>query len=53
MAMKLRKTGQLPSMLEEFFWSKNKMYEELCATCYQDQSISCSYSRWYKRSVIK
>ena len=48
-----KKTGQLQSIREEFFWSKNKMYGGLCATCYQNQSRPYSYSRWYKRSFIK
>ena len=47
------KTGQLQSIREEFFWSKNKMYEGLCATYYREQSRPYSYSRWYKRSFIK
>ena len=46
------KTGQLQSIREEFFWSKNKMYGGLCTTYYQDQSRPYSYSRWYKRCQV-
>ena len=53
MAMKLQKIGQLQSIREEFFWSKNKMYGGLWATFYQDQPRQYSYPRWYKRSITK
>ena len=41
-----KKIGQLQSIYEEPFWSKNKMYWELCATLHQDQSRPYSYPLW-------
>ena len=34
MARKLQKNRQMQSIYEEFFWSKNEMYGELCTTYY-------------------